>query len=142
MNNIEFTNKEIEILIRALTLSYFQEESLDDFKLIDVLKNKLIDLPDFSIDTCEILKKAHSSRMIETKIGEKLFLGGGVNSVVAANNLHKRLNYAISILGGMQQNGGMGSEFSEEEDLQGKNELHEVIKDIACALNVDLKDIK
>ncbi len=65
---------------------------------------------------------------------QPIFLGSGSWSENLVDKLHARLDYAISMLGGQQQNGGLGSEYSEKEEQEAKTSIVEVVKDIKTAL--------
>ena len=90
----------------------------------------------------EIYRKANQSRYLEDPIKEKLFLGCGWCSSVNVNYIHKRLQFAVSQLGGMEQNGGMGAEYIEQEDIDAKKNIKDVILDIMIAFDMKLEDLK
>lgn len=72
---------------------------------------------------------------------KKLFLGSGPYSLVDINNLHKRLNFAISELGGEQQNGGMGHEYDEQSGKEAEQNIKDVLRDIIHAFGYEPGDL-
>jgi hypothetical protein len=75
------------------------------------------------------------------RIKDTLFMGAGYHSVVQMNNLHKRLEFACSELGGLQQNGGMGTEFDEQMDFSCKDNIKSVLKDMILSFNLTPEDL-
>lgn len=72
-------------------------------------------------------------------------MGAGWHSIVNRNKLIKRIVFATSILGGMQQNGGMGTEFDDAADKEDRQSIKEIALDVLTAFGLtieDLKDIK
>jgi hypothetical protein len=76
------------------------------------------------------------------KVKDYLFMGAGWHSIVAKNKLHRRIDCAVSALGGMQQNGGMGTEFNEEYDKKDRQTLKDVALDVLTALGLTVDDLK
>lgn len=64
----------------------------------------------------------------------QIFCGSGDWTLLKIMALHKRLTYGLSYLSGQQQNGGMGSEYSEKEANQSQLAIDDVIEDIIVAL--------
>ncbi len=54
---------------------------------------------------------------------------------------HKSLNYAAYILGGMEQNGGMGTEFDEQSEKEDNQKLKNLLKDIVSAFGYSPQDL-
>lgn len=69
---------------------------------------------------------------------DTIFLGNGLISLAECYKLHKRLDYGIQLLGGLQQPDRPRNEVEHRNCLDSrysiKFELEEVIKDIVAAL--------
>ena len=130
---MELSPEERIFIKTALINNYIETE--DDIKnnVADKLIAKITrpSCPEeaFWVQTFEKLKEP---------INQELFLGNGVFSKLAANNLHKRLAFAISELNSIQQNGIMGAEFYQEDSDKSKENIINVIKDIIVAFDLDL----
>lgn len=72
----------------------------------------------------------------------QIFMGAGEHSMLNCGLLFGRLEEALSILSGMQQNGGMGSEFDEDSDRKGDERLEAIVRDMAMALTGKEIDIR
>lgn len=62
-----------------------------------------------------------------------IFMGAGMYSNYDCSLLHKRLRYALNVLGGKQQNGGQGTEFNEQSDKEDESLIKETLRDIIAA---------
>ena len=82
----------------------------------------------------QILGEYDKSKFDKRIFFRPIFLGSGSWSENLVDKLHARLDYAISMLGGQQQNGGMGTEYSEKEEQETRMSIIEVVKDIKTAL--------
>ncbi len=65
---------------------------------------------------------------------DPIFMGGGAYSVRDCGLLLGKVNQALSLLSGMQQNGGMGTAFDEDEDREGAERIEAIVRDVAMAL--------
>lgn len=69
-----------------------------------------------------------------------IFLGNGEHSAEKCKKLHERLNYALMMLEGMQQDGLQGSRpDTEKEKLAARGELRDAAQDIVTALGFNVK---
>lgn len=143
---IEISDKEAEFLVRALVNNYAEDEQDFDHKDIgdggisSLLIGKLVQA-DFKLHTT--YSNARRFRYSEqARIDKYLFMGAGWHSTVLKNRLHRRIESAVSALGGMQQNGGMGTEFDEESDKKDKQTLKEVALDVLTAFGLTVDDLK
>ncbi len=142
---LELTDQEANFLMRALVHNYAEDQ--EDFKgdgrcygtcqgLIDKLWH----------DNYKLFKVFEQSRKDkwakENRITDYLFMGSGEFSIVKKNQLHKRIEQAVSVLGGMQQNGGMGTDFDEESDKQDRQALKEIALDVLTAFGLTVEDLK
>ena len=75
-------------------------------------------------------------------VTDALFCGNMPQTAEDINYLHKRLTYAISTLSGMQQNGGMGTEFDTDSDKEDQKSLVSFIKDMMTAFSVTVEELK
>lgn len=142
--NIELTDREVEYLIRALVLNYADRQ--EDFHppddittrngLGDSLISKLVRLSGKAYDAYVAVKNERYSA--KEPVSEKLFLGAGYHSILQKNQLHKRLEFAFSELGGIQQNGGQGTEFDKKMDKECSENIHSVLADIVYAFGYDV----
>lgn len=64
---------------------------------------------------------------------QALFFGNGEDSTAQANQLHGRLEYAFSLLSGMQQGGSSAYRRADDEAID------DVVRDVAAALGVNIK---
>lgn len=131
---LELSDDEVKYLIKSLIFSYAEsEEDLGKENIKQDLIDKLIFSSKVGYKEFTNIKKFN----FKSTLKNKLFLGAGFHSIIDCNNLHKRLDYAISELCGNQQNGGMGSEFSVEDDLEARNSIKQVIEDIILAFDME-----
>jgi len=70
-------------------------------------------------------------------IFQQIFLGSGSYSLQQIRTVFFRLDDAFSHLSGMQQNGGMGTEFSEEYQQKNEEEIKDILRDVICAFGFD-----
>ena len=63
-----------------------------------------------------------------------IFVGNGNLSYAKLQLLHQKLDKAYCIIGGMEQNGGMGTQFDEESHKQDSEDLKSLVDDIITAL--------
>lgn len=144
--NIELTDKEVEFLMRVLLNNYaeeqqdFEQDNISDIGISAFLIGKLVA---GKSNLRKLFYQIKDERfLVQDRITQYLFMGAGWHSLVAANNLHKRIRQAIYILGGMQQNGGMGTEFDEESEKQDKQSLKEIALDVLTAFGLTVEDLK
>lgn len=140
--NIELTEKECIVLIKIL-LSNFADLGKDIYEdrcFVEKLMWKLGKLIKFCFDDDLVRKQNYEESSKRLTFG-KLFCGAGYHSQIACNQIHQRLNYAISTLSGAQQNGGMGSDFDEEEDKQSREDIKNVMKDLLIAFNISPEEL-
>lgn len=142
---IDLDDKEVEFILRCLMLQYAEDH--DDFSgdissngLSYKLFGKIIRQSKMDFD--DAYKMIRNLRVLKTSIGEYLFMGAGYHSTILLNKLHKRLSYAGYVLGGMQQNGGQGSEFDEASDKEDKQSLIDIVKDMLVAFGLTVEDLK
>ena len=142
--SLEFSEQEIKFLMRALVNNHaedygdFDSRNIADHGIAGLLIGKLI----HAKGAWEAYTNARKEKYLKEPISEKLFMGTGNVSIVRKNQLHKRLEFAISELGGLEQNGGMGTEFDTEMDIEGRQNIISVIKDMLVAFNLKTEDIK
>lgn len=144
---IELDDKQADFLMRALINNFASLE--EDFEKDDyigtcgiagLLIGKLVQAdPKLRLRFCEIKDDMWKK---DTSKTQYLFMGAGYHSSIMLNKLHKKIQYAAGILGGMQQNGGMGSTFSEDSDKQDKQSLKEIVLDILTAFGLTVDDLK
>lgn len=140
---IDLSDQEIEYLLRVLVLNYadreedIQPDILNPPKIRESLLSKLLNDNNFYLYP-SIHKEQFSAK---DSINLKLFMGTGWHSVVEANKLHKRLEFAISQLGGEQQNGGMGTEYDEQSAKVADEDIKSVLRDIIFAFGYKPEDL-
>jgi hypothetical protein len=66
---------------------------------------------------------------------KNIHMGCGNHTQLMVKLLHDKLDKALSTLSGMQQNGGMGTEFLHKEDEEGCNIISTILADICTALH-------
>jgi hypothetical protein len=71
-----------------------------------------------------------------------LFMGAGIHTQYNCSKLHKRLKYALYVLGGKQQNGGQGTEFDISSDNTDSQEIKNALKDIISAFDLKPSDLQ
>lgn len=142
---MNFSEQELNFLIRAVVKNYaedfedFETPDITDIGVVGTLIPKLIWNHKNGYN---IFLKSRKEKTLNKPIKEKLFMGSGYHSTVRKNNLHKRLEFAIHELGGMEQNGGMGTSFDEVFDAEGKQNIKEVVQDIMIAFGLTIEDLK
>lgn len=65
---------------------------------------------------------------------KQVFMGGGAHSERDCGLLFGKLEEALTVLSGMQQNGLMGYEFDEDSDREDGERLEAIVRDMAMAL--------
>jgi hypothetical protein len=142
---IELSDKEAEFLMRALVSNHAEdnqdfEQDISDSGICSLLIDKLIQA---NGKMYQAFNEARQSRYGDKeRIKNYLFMGSGWHSIVSRNKLIKRIIWATSVLGGMEQNGGMGTEFDNESDKQDKQTIKEVALDVLTALGLTVNDLK
>ncbi len=134
----ELDDKQIEFLIRTLMCSYGEREGDFDKKNIcdRGLMGELLAIFDRRC-SIESFQDACNQRTLEVPIRQKLFMGAGWCSQVNANQLHRRLQYAVHELGALEQNGGQGTEFDEKMEQECRQNIKDVLEDIRFAFDID-----
>jgi len=138
MSCIDLTEEEVKFLIRALVSNYASDErdfdmtNIADSGVESVILGKLLS----SRDLMDTYDEARKEQTLKEPLNKRLFLGAGNHSIVFLNKLHKRLTYAAHELGGMEQNGGMGTEFDEAFQEDGEKNIKLVINDILIAFGL------
>lgn len=142
--NVDLSEQEISFLMRALVNNYAEEhqdfdpKNISDTGVAGLLIGKLIHFK----GAYKAYVEARKEKYLQEPINEKLFMGTGNVSIVKANKLHKRLRFAYSELGGLEQNGGMGTEFDVQADVEGRQAIKDVIKDMLVAFDLKVEDLK
>ena len=148
MISIDLTDEQCEYLMRVLLNNYgsvhedyakytsYNEPS--DY-LVGLLVSKNRKLRD-SYNKIKNLK--FKMKDMKDSLNQKLFCGAGFLSTLMINDLHKRLEYAVGMLSGMQQNGGMGTEFDKDFNKEANQALINFIKDMMFAFDVSSEDLK
>lgn len=140
---IELTDEQARFLIRVLENNYGEEQSdfdpknIGDRGLGSLIIGKIVGagkLYDYYNEVCDAQFKSRP-------LNKKLFLGSGWYSKIDINQLHKQLAFAISELGGEQQNGGMGTEFDEESSKEAEQNIKAVLRDIVHAFGYKPSDL-
>lgn len=142
---IELSDKEAEFLMRVLVSNHAEDEKDFDQDIIDCGTGSLLigKLCQADFKMYNIFNKARTSRYGDKeRIKDYLFMGNGWHSIVNRNKLIKRIVLATSALGGMEQNGGMGTEFNDESDKQDRQTIKEVALDVLTALGLTVDDLK
>lgn len=150
---LELNDKEARFLVRALVDNYAENEEDFDSKLLRPsseggMSSRLIGkVVSASFNSgsklYDVFTNARHDKWSENKpLNKKLFMGAGHHSLVDVNKLHRRFEFAVGQLGGMQQNGGMGTEFDEELDKQGTQDIKDVLKDFLFAFGMTPEDLK
>lgn len=142
---IDLSDKEAEFLMRALVSNHAEDDQdfepdIGDSGVGSLIIGKLVQADRKMYDAYNNARKSRFGS--KNRIKDYLFMGAGWHSLVNRNKLIKRIVLATSTLGGMQQNGGMGTEFNEESDKEDKQLLKEVALDVLTALGLSLDDLK
>ena len=143
---IELTDEQLDFLIRALVCNYghqetdFKQGNIGDRGMGDLILGKLLALTGAYDDW----QKACKERYLKTSINKNgpISLGGGWYSLLGINACHKRLAFAFSELGGLQQNGGMGTEFDEKMDQECRKNIKEVLRELIRAFGMRVEDLR
>lgn len=143
--NIELTKDQAAFLIRALECNCAEEESdFDPKDLSDRGPGGLIIgqlVSKGGKELMDVYYEARKNRIVKEPINKKLFMGVGYHSLCLLNQYHKALNYASYVLGGMEQNGGMGTEFDEQSEKEDDKKLKNILKDIVYAFGYSPQDL-
>jgi hypothetical protein len=141
---IKLTDEQISFLIRAVVNSYAE----------DIIDHKSNDITDFGTNRevlgilianrhlRDVYSQARKDNSMKDSLGKKLFMGCGWCSIVDKNKLHRRLEFAVSQLGGIEQNGGMGTEFDENAQREMEEDIKGVIRDMLMAFDLKPEDLK
>lgn len=143
--NIELSDNEIKFLIRALVMNYadIEEDFVPDDISASNQNSAIIGKFLSGMAKRDEYSKAKNNRYLKDRLPPKpLFLGAGWHSIIHTNMLHKRLQYAVSELGGNQQNGGMGSTFKYVEDQEATENIKNVLRDLITAFGMTTDDLK
>lgn len=143
-----FTPKQILFLLKALYCNYVIEEG-DDLKdpfghdtspstlTMPFLLAAGLDQDDFG----DARKERYLKEKLYKEEDRSLFMGAGMYSAHQCARLHARLAWAFSCLSGMQQNGGMGSEFDEQSQKEDEESVKDVCRDILHAFGLKPGDL-
>ncbi len=143
---LELSDKEAEFLMRALVNNHaednqdFDNSDIGDRGVCSLLIGKLVQADRKMYEAYNQARKLKWSE--NQRVKDYLFMGAGWHSIVSRNKLHRRIDIAVSALGGIQQNGGMGTEFNEESDKQDQQTLREVAQDVLTAFGLTVDDLK
>lgn len=143
---IDLDDKEIDFLIKALVNNYASDQN--DFDPLNIADSGTCYMVIGKVVSQSRKHKLFSATrddrytVVKTPINKKLFMGAGHHSIVAKNLLHKRLEFAAYQLAGIEQNGGMGTEFNEESDKQEKEDIKDVMRDLLVAFGLTADDLK
>ena len=74
------------------------------------------------------------SDLTQRHFKKPIVMTGSYHTSLQVKLLHDKLDHALMILCGSQQNGGMGTEFNEDEDNQASEEIRNIVNDIKAAL--------
>ena len=138
--NVELTEKEGKFLLKVLEYNYAETEEDFEGKGMDS-ENPLLKSLDWKLRKFKDYDKDRRFYLEERLTFGMLFCGAGYRTGIACNQMHKRLDYAIMTLSGMQQNGGMGSDFDEESDKQDREDILNVLKDLLIAFGVSAEEL-
>ncbi len=143
---IEFSDEELNWLYQAMDCNYATLPNQSDWNdsYPQIIRDKLI--ATFKIDY-DIMKSRKHKYCEEPAFADKqLFLGSGIHSVNQANMAHKRLSYAIMMLGGLQQPGHPeNAEQHEQERMyqqQAEYQIKNSLVDIIAAFGYKPEDLK
>lgn len=120
-------------LMANFTIMFPEHNSQEKVAYIQCMSCKqwglLMEDRDGSLNNEELSKKV-KERLFQGMI----FMGAGAHSGVMVDLLHRRVDYAISMLSGEQQNGGMGTEYNEKFANEAIESIDAVILDLITAL--------
>lgn len=135
---LDFTEKEIEFLIRAVVCNYAEQDS--DFKgdISDNGPSNMVigKLVGGSEHFENVYYDARKQRLAKDMVNKNVFMGNGWHSTVDVNTFHKRLTFAFCELSIIEQNGGMGTEFDEKLNDRNLKNIKDVLKDIVIAFDM------
>lgn len=137
---IDLDDKEIEYLLRVLRANYASEP--EDFGLSeDIAARGIEDLligklsQSLGKKSMNFYRDARRVRTLEEPIDKYLFCGCGYFSQLDSHRLHRRLQYGIENLSGIQQS--RGDDADREMDEKGKEEINKVMEDIAKSFGIE-----
>jgi len=143
--NIDFSQKELRFLIKALVMTY--AEDYYDFDLdhaggfgvrLDILGKIISQLKREGREYFNEVSKLSSNK---SRFTSYLFMGANKYSTVQMNLLFRRIRFAINEISAMQQMGGMGTNFDQDEYDKAKSNVTLVVLDVMEALGVTPKDV-
>ncbi len=144
---MKFSDEEIKFLIKVLVGNYAESETdFDGNNIGDTgMSGKLIGKLVLSSDDYQYMRyynEQRKKRHEKSILNKRLFMGAGYHSLVNLNKLHRGLDFAASQLSGLEQNGGMGTEYDLQMEEQGVQNIKDVIKDIMLAFDIKSEDLK
>jgi hypothetical protein len=136
---IDLTDEEMNWLYQAMDCNYAllphnPDRFYDSFP--EVIKQKIV--ATFKLDYT-IMKASGRNKYCEEPhfSNHKLFLGSGIHSVNDAAMAHKRLAYAIMMLGGLQQPGHPETKEQAEQEEAGNlmmaSQIKHALRDVIAA---------
>lgn len=141
-NTIMLTDQEAEFLYDTLenNLAQIPTESNISKNMRVSLQGKILSRCKIPFDKIDAIRvnKLHPNNEFDTT---PLFLGAGIHSENRISILHKRLQYAIYVLCGMEQNGGQGTEFDVESDKYDRANIKRTLIDIIAAFEYKPSDL-
>lgn len=142
---IELTEKQVEFLIRALIYNFgatqedYCGENITESNVGDFVLGKLAQSSGSSFAYFEnIMGEQFKKKPLPDR---RLFMGAGYHSILHFNDLCKRLKYISGVLGGKEQNGGMGTIFDEKSDSEDEKEIKDSLREIILAFGYTPKDL-
>lgn len=82
----------------------------------------------------------------EKPVEKMIFCGAGIFSAIETRKIHKKLDDAFSWLSGSQQPSHYefdgAAEQDEKDQIQAKNEIVKIVKEIMLSLGVSVEDLK
>lgn len=137
--NVDLSEKEGKFLLKVLKYNYAETEEDFEGRGMDS-ENPLLKSLDWKLRKFDDYDDRRFYFRERLTFGN-LFCGAGYRTGIACNQMHQRLDYAIMILSGAQQNGGMGSDFDEEEDKQSHEDIKNVLKDLLIAFDISAEEL-
>jgi len=139
--NIDFTEEELTFLVKALVQNYADDKS-DMDKDHESMSQRMLMKIFMSADINTAWSEARSSQYNDKPSTNGCVFMGSPDAIGNMNMIHRRLAYAFMMSSGMQQNGGMGTDFDDEWDTKAKDALASVVKDVMTALGVSMDDLR
>ncbi len=142
---VELTEKQVNFLIRAALNSYAEKDSDFDIDL---------DSGGIAFDAARALVACGGASALETfqsaRVGaaepapiyKRLFMTGGWLSKVAANRLHRRLQFAMQQQANLERSGTLGPELDSPEDKVARINIRRVIVDLMLAFDLNIEDFR